>query len=231
MKRHFPFLWIIICTLLLQPGALIADSENDNALWTGGLFLWERGQKLDLSAEYQLRLNENMSSLNNHFLEFMGYQKWSPNLLLNGGYRFTMRPDRNEHRLYFGGFWDITGHGRTAANDPDNIRAVLQVGYQHDFDVKFDDQIVDSNSIRWVLVTSKPVNDVITPFLLAGVLTTWNDAYSFGVDKVRLGGGVVWQMTQQSRLRCQYIFERFRFKEPKKNTNILWIRLEMNLGT
>ena len=220
----------LICFLLMLPCALLAEPEKDNALWTGGLFLWETESALDFSAEYQLRLDENMSSLNNHFVEFMGYRKWSPALLLNGGYRFTVRPDRSEHRIYFGGFWDMTRRARLEEDNSRRIKAVLQVGYQHDFDVKFGDEIMDSNSIRWILLTSKPVNRKITPFLLAGVLTTWNDAYSFGIDKIRLGGGIVWHLTPQARLRGQYIFEKFLFREPKKNTNIFWLRLEMNLG-
>lgn len=67
-------------------------------------------------------------------------------------------------------------------------------------------------------------------FLLAGVLTTWNDAYSFGVDKIRLGGGISWNITERSRLRSQYIYEIARFQTPEKHTNIIWLRYEMSLS-
>lgn len=224
------FVRTLVCLLLLHPPLLLAGTETDNVLWAGGLFLWERDHGLDFSAEYQARFDEDMSSLSNHFIEFMGYKKVGSALLINGGYRFTARPDRNENRLYFGGFWDMTKKARLLENKPSMVKAILQVGYQRDFEAQFDDTIVDSNSIRWVLVASKPISDTISPFLLAGVLTTWNDVYSFGVDKTRLGGGFVWQMTDQSRLRCQYIFERFLFRTPKKNSNILWLRFEFNLG-
>lgn len=220
----------LLLFLVLQPFALCAETEDDIALWAGGMFLWERERGVDYSLEYQARFDENVSSLNNHFFETMAYHKWSDAVLINGGYRYTMRPDRDEHRLYLGGFWDMTRRSRLESGDPNRLKAVLQVGYQHDFDVKFDDEILDSNSIRWVLVTSRPVSEKITPFLLAGVLTTWNDAYSFGIDKVRLGGGAAWRIKAQARLRCQYIYERFLFRTPKKNTNIFWLRLEMTLG-
>ena len=58
-----------------------------------------RLQGLEYSLEYQFRLDDNMSSLSNHFVEFMGYHKASENLLLNGGYRFTKRRDHDESRL------------------------------------------------------------------------------------------------------------------------------------
>jgi hypothetical protein len=196
----------------------------------GGLFLSEKQEGLNYSAEYQLRLDDHMSSFSNHFVEFMGYHKAGPALLLNGGYRFTRRTDHVESRLYFGGFWDLTKSLKPRPENPRNFRAVLQVGYQHDFNARFDDRKMGSNSIRWILVASKPATEKIRPFLLAGILTTWNDAYSFGVDKIRLGGGVAWNLTRHSRLRFKYLFEIARFQSPQKHTNIIWLRYEMTMG-
>jgi hypothetical protein len=231
----------INCKLLLFAGiavlffllsnSLAAQAETDSALWAGGLFLFERDKGLDYSVEYQLRLGDHMSSLSSHFLEFLGYRKTTRSLLLYGGYRYTRRPYHNETRLVFGGFWDMTQSGKPVRAGPNRFKAVLQVAYQHDFNVEFDDLLQDSNSIRWVLVGSKPATRTITPFFIAGILTTWNESYSFGVDKVRLGGGLSWKMSDQSRLRCQYIWEKFLFRTPKKQTNIFWLRYEMNLGT
>jgi hypothetical protein len=220
----------IACVLLFFGDALSAVTTTDSALWAGGLFLLERDDGLDYSMEYQLRLDDHMSSFSSNFAEFMGYKKTRNDLLFYGGYRFTMRPEDIEHRVHFGGFWDLTRIGKPVWEDPNRFKAVLQIGYQHDFNVKFDDRLMDSNSIRWVLVGSKPATDRITPFFLAGVLSTWNDACNFGIDKMRLGGGFSWKMTKHSRLRCQYIFEEARFMTPKKHTNIIWIRYEMNLG-
>jgi len=114
--------------------------------------------------------------------------------------------------------------------NPDRFKAVVQIGYQRDFDVEFDGLLQQSNSIRWIFVGSKPATESITPFFLAGVLTTWNESYNFGVDKIRLGGGFTWKLTGRSRLRSQYVFERAFFMTPKKNTHIIWLRYEINLG-
>lgn len=216
--------------MFLAPLASAEDTEIDTALWGGGLVLFEQPGTLDYSMEYQFRLADNMSSLNNHFVEFLGYHKASENLLLNGGYRFTRRGSRKEHRLYAGSFIDLTRSGRGLVPDNDQFRLTLQIGYQHDFDVSFDDEIMDSDSVRWILVASKPINQKIRPFLLAGVLTTWNDAYDFGVDKIRLGGGFHYQLSEKSRLRVQYIWEKFKFVSPQKQTNIFWLRYETRFG-
>jgi len=223
---------VAVLALLLASSLSLAEStETDSALWGGGLFLWETENTLDYSVEYQFRLGDHMESLSSQFVEGLGYYKANENLLFNGGYRFTRRSSREEHRLYFGGFLDLSKSRQGLALDVKEPRVTLQVGYQHDFDVKFDDEIMDSDSVRWILMASKPATENIRPFLLGGVLTTWNDAYSFGVDKIRLGGGVHFQLSKNSRVRAQYIWEQARFREPRKNTHILWLRYEMRFGS
>lgn len=217
---------LLVVLLFLTSCVFAQDTEYDSALWSGALVLFDNEDSLDYSVEYQLRLDDHMSSFSNDFVEFMGYKKYNENLLFNSGYRFTRRSDHNESRIYFGGFMDLTKTARGIVINPNQFRATLQVGYQHDFNTRVDDRFIGSNSIRWVLVASKPATKKITPFLLAGVLTTWNDAYDFGVDKIRLGGGIAFQATKRSRVRAQYIWEEFRFRTPKKRTNIIWLRYE-----
>ena len=222
-----PGIWLLLSLAFALP----VSAETDHALWGGALVLVEDSAALDYSVEYQFRLGDNMSSLSNHFVEFLGYHKATPNILLNGGYRFTRRDSRNEHRLYLGGFLDLTRTERGLDFMQDGYRATLQLGYQRDHDVKFDDELMDSNSIRWILVTSKQVSAAFKPFVLAGILTTWNDAYDFGIDKTRLGGGFHYQFDRHSRIRAQYIWERSEFSTPEKETHIIWLRYERRFGS
>jgi hypothetical protein len=222
----------VLSTLLslLLCSSVFGETESDSAMWSGGLFLWQTDSKLNFSGEYQVRLDQNMSALSSHFLEGMSYKKAGRSLLFNAGYRYTLRPDHDEHRLYIGGFWDMTRDRHSVVDDPGRVRIVLQVGYQHDFNVSIDDQFMDSDSIRWILIASHQASEKIRPFLIAGVLTSWNDAYSFGADKMRLGGGIAVTIGSRSRLRTQYIFERSFFRTPMKNTNIVWLRYEADFG-
>jgi len=209
---------------------LSAETLTDTALWAGGIALFEDQKRLDFSVEYQARFDENVSSLNNQFLELQAYRKTTPSLLVNGGYRFTHRQDYDDHRLYIGGFWDMTRSAQKDRYDPDKLRVILQFGYQHDFNASFDDMLISSNSVRFVFFASRRLSEKVRPMLLAGVLTTWNGAYSYGVDKIRLGGGFVTQLTDQSRFRAQYIWEKAYFRSPNKQTNIFWLRYEANFG-
>jgi hypothetical protein len=220
---------LLILLLLFSSCSFAQETTYDSALWGGGLVLFERENSFDYSVEYQLRLDDNMSSFSNQFVEFLGYKKVNENLLFNGGMRLTQRTEHAESRLYFGGFLDLTKTDLGINVHPNRFRATLQFGYQHDFHTLGDDGFMGSNSIRAVLVASKPATKNITPFLLAGVLTTWNDANSFGVDKIRLGGGLAFHTSENARLRVQYIWEKARFLTPQKHTNILWLRYEMVL--
>ena len=222
---------LLTVLLFTCPYISAQETTTDSALWSGGLVLFQSEEEskdsIDYSVEYQLRLDDHMSSFSNHFVEFLGYKRLNENLLFNSGFRFTQREDHAESRLYFGGFLDLTKTEMGVRANPDRFRATLQIGYQHDFHVSNNDEFMGSNSIRWILVASKPLSKKITPFLLGGVLTTWNDAYNFGVDKIRLGGGLVFHPTARSRIRTQYIWEKARFMSPAKQTNIIWLRYEV----
>jgi hypothetical protein len=221
---------LLIALLLVSSCVLAKDTVYDSALWGGGLVYFDKEEGLDYSLEYQLRLDEHMSSFSSDFVEIMGYKKHNENLVFNSGYRFTRREDHNESRVYFGGFLDLTKTSEGIVINPNQFKAILQFGYQHDFNTKIDDRSMGSNSVRMVLVASKPATKRITPFLLAGVLTTWNDANSFGLDKIRLGGGFAFQATTRSRIRCQYMREEAHMTSPEERTNIVWLRYEWILN-
>jgi len=230
IKQEHIFGVLLITFLLVFTCVSAQATVYDSALWAGATVLFDNEDKLDYSLEYQLRMDDHMSSYSNDFVEFMGYKKYDENLLLNAGYRFTRRTDHNESRLYVGGFLDLTKTAEGIAISPSQFKLILQFGYQHDFNTEIDGISMGSNSIRTVLIASKPATKRITPFVIAGVLTTWNDANSFGLDKIRLGGGAVFQVSPRSRIRCQYMLEESRFVTPKERTNILWLRYEAILG-
>lgn len=62
----------------------------------------------------------------------------------------SRRTDHNESRLYIGGFLDLTRTSMGIDIRPGQFRATLQIGYQHDFNAKFDDRLVGFNSIRFL---------------------------------------------------------------------------------
>lgn len=74
--------------------------EADWQLWSGVFFQKVRPDSAwDFSGEYQVRLKNDFRELKSHFFDFNAYYKATPSFDVNAGYRFTMRPDRNENRM------------------------------------------------------------------------------------------------------------------------------------
>jgi len=73
--RQCTSLACVVALMLCAVPCGASDTETDVALWSGGLFRFARKDALDYSMEYQLRLDDDLSSLNSHFVEFMGYGK------------------------------------------------------------------------------------------------------------------------------------------------------------
>jgi len=216
----------IVAQVTLQ--LAIAESGTENAIWNSAFIHLPGSHGLDYSVEYQLRHDIDENSLSSQFGEFSVYRKLHKYFRFYSGYRFTSRPDHEDQRVVFGGFLDITPNRKSATEvDLDPFRLLLQVAYQHDFNVEFDDELMDSDSVRYVLVAEKSLTKKIKPFLMTGVLTTWNNAYDFGIDKLRIGGGVVYKLFKNNQVRIQYILEKNLFKDDPSLTNIVWIRYEI----
>ena len=222
---------LLACALVagfLTSPAVAEDTPSDWELWSGGLFRLHRTEPLDLSLEYQVRLDDNLQALKSHFLEVQGYNRIKRWLELSAAYRLTGRPDHTEHRLMVGAWMRQTlGEGRPSVDRESGFDLVHQVAYQRDFNVRFTDELIDSNSVRWVITTTKPLGERIAPFLIVGALGTWNEEVDFDLDKLRLGVGMRINHTPKSRFRIAYILEESRLTEPRERSNIIWVRYEL----
>jgi hypothetical protein len=204
------------------------DIPSDWELWSGGLFRLNRLEPLDLSIEYQVRLDDNMRALKSHFFELQGYHRIKRWLEFSGAYRLTIRLDHTEYRLMAGAWMRQTlGEGRPSVRGESGFDLVHQVAYQRDFNVRFTDDLIDSNSVRWVMTLTKPLSARVAPLFILGALGTWNEEYDFGLDKLRLGFGVRINHTAKTRFRMMYIFEESRVTDPRERSNIIWIRYEI----
>lgn len=217
-----------LMVVLLTAG--IADSGvaqgADSQLWSSMYFKRERpGRAMDFSAEYQVRLKDDLTSLKSHFFEIAAYHQATARIELIGGYRFTIRPDRQESRLLAGAF---LRHGldRERTESDNGFRVIHHVLYQRDFNASFNDVLLDSSSVRYVLMVSKPLNEMVTPFLVAAGLYTWNDEY-MGLEKLRFAAGLAIKTHGNDRLKLHYVYEKKASVDPPQFANILWLRYEV----
>ncbi len=199
-------------------------SDYDWGLWAGTRFRFDRPDALDLSGEYQVRLDDDFRSLKSHFLEALAFGRPSNKLELAGGYRFTVRQDWNEHRFAALAWWNMTVLKGCFDSDRPKLALTHHAGYQRDFNVSFNDKLIQSNSLRYLLTAHVPVSRKLEPFVRAGVLVTWNEEYSFDIDRLRFIVGLNILRAPNDHLIVQYMFEENRSVEPEKHSHVIWIR-------
>jgi len=218
---------IFIC--LPRPNHSQDDSQNsaDWQVWSGIKYRYNWIKGPDVSAEYQVRINENFTNLKSHFFEFLTHIQPSNKVELVGGYRFTIRPDHVEHRLAALEWWKINLiHGSSSKARPKLI-LIQHSGYQYDFNVNFNDKLINSNSIRNLLFLVMPTSENIDPLIAAGILTTWNEEFSFGIDKIRFIVGAEITNSNTSSIFVQYMYEENHAVDPIGKSHIIWLRYRL----
>ncbi len=213
--------------LLVGTSVRCVAQEADWELWSGVFVRDIRPDSpFDFSVEYQMRLRDDMSALKVHFAEVNALYKAGHGLTVNSGYRFSLRPDRHEQRLFAGLFYR---HGfLEEGREPKNRRYLLthQLMYQRDFNAQYNGALLDSNTVRYAMYFEKRVSYHWVPMVIAGGMYTWNSEFT-GLDKVRFAGGVRYIRNNGDRFQVLYVHETGLAVEPKLQANIVWLRYEV----
>lgn len=220
---------VAVVAILWLPAAAVAQegTASEWELWSAFHARLDRSGRLDASAEYQVRIDDDFSSLSSHFFEGLGYVRLTKSVEVAGGYRVTMRSDHTEHRVPILAWWRMTvGEGRPSV-DGDEITLTHHLGYQHDWNVQSNDELINSSSIRYVVTFLKPVTPRIAPFATVGALATWNEEFDFGLDIVRAIAGVRINRSATDRLKLMYMFQYSRTRDPAEISHVLWLRYEI----
>jgi len=219
--------FFLILLIFVSSVESIQAEEPDWQLWSGVFFKNVRPDSAwDFSGEYQVRLRDDMRELKSHFFDFNAFYKATSSFDVNGGYRFTRRPDRNENRWMAGFFWrPRLGEAKPDLDDK-SIRITNQVQYQRDDNSEFNEVLVASNSVRFVFLVSKPVTRKLSPFAVAAVMYTWNEEY-VGLEKIRFAFGLRIISGNNDRIKIHYVFEKKNSVEPAQFASIFWVRYEV----
>lgn len=213
---------------LLAAGASVPGlaEEADSQQWSSLLLRRDSpGGAVGFSAEYQVRLKDDLTSLKGHFFELAAYHQATARIEFIGGYRFTIRPDHKENRLLAGAFLRH-GFGKGQTESDGRLRVTHHVLYQRDFNASFNDILLDSTSLRYVLLVSRSLNRTLTPFVVAAALYTWNDEYT-GLEKLRFAAGVTIKTHGNDRLKLHYVYEKKASVDPPQFANVLWLKYEV----
>ena len=220
---------LLIALLYHLHNPLTFCQDTDFQLWPGITYLHHTLKGPDYSLEYQARFNENVTNLKSHFLEGMAYIQPGKSLEFAGIYRLTERSDKLEHRLAVLEWWKINLINSRSEESPKLI-LVQHAGYQHDFNVTFNERLVNSNSFRCLFSLLAPTKTIINPVLGSGILMTWNDEFPFALDKIRLYTGGEIRTSKSSVLIALYMYELNYVDNPVSGSHVLWLRFRIEGG-
>jgi hypothetical protein len=69
-----------------------------------------------------------------------------------------------------------------------------------------------------------PTSKFIDPFIAGGILTTWNEEFNFGIDKIRFIVGAEITNSNTSSIFVQYMYEENHAVDPIGKSHIIWLR-------
>jgi hypothetical protein len=217
---------LLFAVVLLGTSSFCGAQSAGWGLWSGVLVRDVRpGSRFDYSGEYQVRFTDDLKTLKSHFLEVSGYYKANPKLESNFGYRFTIRPDRNESRLFAGLFYRTTLVKPNPQSGKFGLRLTQQLMYQRDFNASFNDVLLDSNTVRYALYLTKPFTPTWHGLVIGGAMYTWNAEYT-GLEKLRAAIGVRIRRKNEDGISLLLMRERRNQPDTTTNATIFWLRYE-----
>jgi hypothetical protein len=217
----------LFAVVLLGISSICSAQSTGWGLWSGLLVRdFRPDSRFDYSGEYQVRLTDDLHELKSHFFEVSGFYKANPKLQSNFGYRFKIRPDRNESRLFAGLFYRTTLVKPNPQSGKFGLRLTHQLMYQRDFNAEFNDVLLDSSTVRYALYLTKPWTPVWHGLVIAGAMYTWNAEYT-GLEKVRVAIGV--RIRRKNNDGISLLLMRERRNQPERTTTatIVWLRYEV----
>jgi len=217
---------LLFAVVVLGASSFCGAQSAGWGLWSGVLVRDVRpDSRFDYSGEYQVRLTDDLKTLKSHFFEVSGYYKANAKIESNFGYRFTIRPDRNESRLFAGLFYRTTLVKPNPKSGKFGLRLTQQLMYQRDLNASFNDVLLDSNTVRYALYLTKPFTPVWHGLGIGGAMYTWNAEYS-GLEKLRAAIGVRLRRRNNDGILMLLVRERRNQPNSTVTSTIIWLRYE-----
>jgi hypothetical protein len=193
-----PIACAISCILVstIYSGLIAQDQSPDK--WDNQLFL---GNKVatavgnwKFSGELQVRLKDNAQSLDRWFLEGVATYFLSKHWEIVPDYRFSIKPDKVEHRPGFG----IVRKDLLGKENNKIHQLVHQIKWQADIDKDSFD-----NGLRYVFFYNYILNQKLVPNAAAGLFYRWSEDFT-GIQFYRVGLGLSYIIDVKHSLNFSY---------------------------
>ncbi|MCF6358893.1 MAG: DUF2490 domain-containing protein [Draconibacterium sp.] len=167
------------------------SSKNwDNQSYIGNKVATANGD-WRFSGELQVRLKDDMQSLDNWFLEGVASYMLSEKIELTPDFRMSIKPDEVEYRPGFGVVYKVTR---------DNYQFVNQLKWQIDLDTK---KNID-NGLRYAIFINHKLSDKLMSNFAFGAFYRFRDDFK-GFEFVRFGPGLAYIINMQHTINFNYL--------------------------
>lgn len=210
---------LTIYLLLALMGAatgLHAQVQKDAQLWKG-LVLQKTflDNRIQLSLNEEVRLRNNMSEVRTSFTDVSLYYKLHKRWAAGLGYRYSVKPDLNGHRLYGDLVWKPKIKGP--------LGLTIRTRVQHDFDRL--DQGTTLRPRLWLDYNLPKTK--LEPYVGAEPFFRLDEAANF--DQFRLYAGLKYPLRKKVELRLGYIMAQDIDGAAREQDHSLMVRVTIDL--
>ncbi len=190
-----PKLYLLAYLLLLSITTYSQEEEYSKNDWDNKLYLSNKiswgTERWIYSGEIQIRLEDNMQSLDNWYVEGVASYLLSKKIEFVPDLRLIVKPNETIIRPGFGIFYKLYSK---------KVQYVNQVKWQIDIDNP--DGNTD-NALRYVLYINYKLNEKLVGNFLAGALYRWTDDFS-DFELIRTGPGITYIINDRHSFSFNY---------------------------
>lgn len=212
------FYAFLLLLFVLGSQNVLAQSDIDkwdNQFYIGNKVGWGKDQ-WRFTGELQIRLADNMQTLDRWFLEtsasYLINKKWE----LVTPLRFTVKPEHTEWRPGFGALYKMYPR--------EDIQIVHQVQWQVDIDPE-----EAAHGARYVAFLNYVKSEKLIPNFAAGLFYRWSDEFT-GLQFLRYGFGLAWVIDVKHVLNFSYFIGSTNNGDNWTHQGIPFLQLVININ-
>ncbi len=163
----------------------------DNQIYIGNKVAAAKGN-WRFSGELQVRLEDNMSQLDNWYLEGVATYMLSEKIEIVPDFRLSIKPDEVEYRPGLGVIYKFT---------TSDFQFVNQLKWQIDFD----NRNHQDNGLRNAIFVNRKLTDKLISNFAFGAFYRWKEDWN-GLQFIRFGPGLSYVISKQHTINFNYFF-------------------------
>jgi hypothetical protein len=197
--------------------AQINDSTTnwDNEIYIGNKVAAASGN-FRFSGELQVRLKDNMQSLNNWFVEGVATYLLSEKFEITPDFRVTIKPEEIEYRPGLGVVYKFTKK---------DFQFVNQLKWQLDIDNNNN----QDHGVRYAIFTNRKLNEKLISSFAFGAFYRWADGFN-GFEFFRFGPGLAYVINAQHTINFNYLLSAKNNRQYWEWAGIPVIQLVININ-